>query len=94
MTIQAGREFFWRMTITPWGISAYPCCFRRQRDMEIRVIVVVHSDPVDKSFPWCQPADELGDGLHVSCTLYLGSQMKMQEKKKRKAAVCKPNMLC
>jgi hypothetical protein len=54
------------MTITPWGISAYPCCFRRQRDMEIRVIVVVHSDPVDKSFPWCQPADELGDGLHVS----------------------------
>jgi hypothetical protein len=37
-----------------------------ERDMEIRVIVVVHSDPVDKSFPWCQPADELGDGLHVS----------------------------
>jgi len=34
--------------------------------MEIRVIVVVHSDQVDKSFPWCQPADELGDGLHVS----------------------------
>ncbi|KAH8492128.1 hypothetical protein H0E87_021637, partial [Populus deltoides] len=36
------------------------------RDMEIRVIVVVHSDPVKKSFPWCQAADELGDGLHVS----------------------------
>jgi hypothetical protein len=66
MTIQAGREFFWRITITPWGILAYPSCFRRQRDMEIIAIVMVHSDPVDKSFAWFQPADELGDGLHES----------------------------